>query len=170
MPHCVNHPGRTSVLTINSREYCSNCQAGILTARGTVDRHVEPKPCFVWYLGGDKWQSIPGTGCAHWVAHQLGIRSTGTEQCMDGYIFRVSTLVQRTRSVKLADLRVNDIYVNPGADHTGLVLSITPIPQRPGHPALPPNIMIRHDSSGQGKVADNDFATYFHGKGTFHRI
>lgn len=32
-----------------------------------------------------------------------------------------------------------------------------------------PKITIRHDSSNQGKVADNEFATYFKGKGTFHR-
>jgi hypothetical protein len=32
-----------------------------------------------------------------------------------------------------------------------------------------PSILIRHDSSGQGKVAENEFATYFHGKGRFFR-
>lgn len=172
MPKCVHHPGRDSVLTINQRNYCVNCQTGIVAARGHVDRHVEPKACFVWYVGANNWQPITGTGCAHWVAHQRGIRSQGgQEQCLEGYIYRVATLVQRTVAVPLADIRVNDIYVSPGADHTGLVIRITPAPPpRPGQPPAPPQITIRHDSSGQGRVADNEFATYFHGQGTFRRF
>jgi len=170
MPRCVHHPGRESVVTVNSQNYCANCQTGIVTARGRVDRHVEPRDCFVWYVGTNNWQPITGTGCAHWVAHQLGIRANGTEKCLEGYIYRVSTLVQRTRVIQLADLRVNDIYVTPSADHTGLVVRIAPAPQRPGQPTAPPQITIRHDSSGQGRVADNDFATYFRGQGTFRRL
>ena len=50
-------------------------------------------------------------------------------------------------------------------DHTGLVIRVTPAAQAGGQPA----ITIRHDSSGQGRVAENDFATYFHGHGAFYR-
>jgi hypothetical protein len=172
MSRCTNHPGRESVVTINNLAYCAQCQTGIVAARGRVDRHVEPKDCFVWYVGNNNWQPIVGTGCAHWVAHQLGIRSQrGQEQCLAGFLVRVATLVQRTREVQLADLRVNDIYVTPPADHTGLVIRIVPAPAPlPGQPAAQPQITIRHDSSGQGRVAENDFATYFHGRGTFRRL
>ncbi len=48
MPRCVNHPGRESVLSVNSQNYCENCQDGIVSARARVDRHVVPKDCFVW--------------------------------------------------------------------------------------------------------------------------
>ena len=47
---------------------------------------------------------------------------------------------------------------------------LTWLPQRPGQPAAPAQITIRHDSSRQGMVADNDFATYFNGQGTFRRL
>ena len=43
-------------------------------AVAAVPAHVEPKPCFVWYTGNARgWTPIPGTGCAHWIAHQLGL-------------------------------------------------------------------------------------------------
>jgi hypothetical protein len=34
---------------------------------------------------------------------------------------------------------------------------------------VPPTIVIRHDSSRQGRVAENEFANYFHGHGNFYR-
>lgn len=170
MARCVNHPGRESVLTVNQQDYCAQCRDGIVAARGRVDRHVEPKGCFVWYVGANNWQPITGTGCAHWVAHQLGIRGrTGQQACLEGCLYRVRDLVQRTTPVPLANVRINDIYVSPSEDHTGLVLRVTPAAPRPGQPLGPPQITIRHDSSGQGRVADNDFAAYFHGQGTFRR-
>lgn len=58
----------------------------------------------------------------------------------------------------------NDIWASPSLDHTGLVIRVTPA-MAGGRP----NITIRHDSSGQGRVAENDFATYFHGHGFFYR-
>jgi hypothetical protein len=170
MSRCVHHPGRESVLTVNQRGYCANCQTGIVAARNQVDRHVVPKDCFVWYVRANTWQAITGTGCAHWMAHQLGIRSTASqEQCLAGYICRVATLVQRTTAVPLANVRVNDIYVSPNTDHTGLVIRVTPSPPTPAGPGRP-QIMIRHDSSRQGGVSDNEFATYFQGSGTFRRL
>lgn len=170
MARCVNHPGSTSTITINSRHYCQRCETDIAAARAQVDRHVQPKDCFVWYVRANTWQPIQGTGCAHWVAHQLGIRGTGSEQCLDGYLYRVSSLIQRTRPVDLADVRLRDIYISPRSDHTGLVVRITPQPHPRGQLAPPPHILIRHDSSRQGQVGDNDFHTYFHGQGTFRRL
>jgi hydroxyethylthiazole kinase-like sugar kinase family protein len=117
MPRCEHHPGRESVLIVNQKNYCAECQSGIVAARGQVDRHVEPKDCFVTYVGANNWQPITGTGCAHWVAHQLGIRSrAGEDQCLEGCILRVKTLVRRTTAVPLANVRVNDI-VEGGGDY-----------------------------------------------------
>lgn len=166
MPNCHIHPGARAVIVINGKNYCAQCQAGITAARLRVDRHVVPKDCFVWYEGGTRgWQPIPGTGCAHWVLHQLGRKTGGGPTCLAGHPIRVSAVtVGRTR-VAVADVRVNDIYVTPAADHTGLVIAVTP-PARAGEN---PRITIRHDSSRQGHVSDNDFATHFHGHGNFYR-
>ena len=172
MTKCVHHPGRESAQDIGQQHYCSNCVAGIVSARRSVHQHVEPKACFVWYVGAGNWQPITGTGCAHWVAHRLGILSEGAqEQCLSGYIYRVATLIRRTIPVPISNIRVNDIYISPRSDHTGLVIRITPAPpQRPGQPQRGPQIIIRHDSSRLGRVADSDYATYFNGEGTFRRL
>ena len=166
MSRCVHHPGRPSVAMIYQQNYCLDCQRGIFAARARVDRHVVPRDCFVWYASANNWQPIAGTGCAHWVAHQRGIQRGGrNEQCLGGHTYRVRTLIQGLATVATANVQVNDIYVTPAVDHTGLVIAVAASPQ----PSQPPTITIRHDSSAQGAVSDNDFAAYFHGQGTFHR-
>jgi hypothetical protein len=166
MANCHIHPSTPGVLTVNARHYCTRCQADIVRARTRVDRHVEPRDCFVWYEGGTRgWQPIPGTGCAHWLLHQLGRRSGGGPTCLDGYPVRVSAVTVGRPRVAIENVRVNDIYVTPSTDHTGLVLRVVH-PTRPGEAT---RITIRHDSSAQGRVSDNDFATYFRSRGNFYR-
>ena len=167
MANCIIHPSSKSVGKINGTEVCEKCKIEIKGAVSKVDKHVDPKDCFVWYEGGKTgWQPIGGTGCAHWVAHERGIkRGSKSEQCMLGFTFRVKTMIGGMSEVDLADVMVNDIYVTPGKDHTGLVIKVTPDPKD----KQKPKVTIRHDSSAQGKVAENDFATYFKGKGTILR-
>jgi hypothetical protein len=166
MPNCPIHPARTGIFVVGTRSYCAQCQTDIAAARARVDRHVQPRDCFVWYEGGARgWQPIPGTGCAHWVLHQLNRTTGGGPTCLLGYPIRVNAVTVGRRRVELADVQVNDIYVSPTADHTGLVIRVVPATTR----GAAPSITIRHDSSGQGRVAENEFATYFHGHGTFYR-
>jgi hypothetical protein len=84
---------------------------------------------------------------------------------LEGHPIRVSSVSVGRARVAVATVRVNDIYVTPAADHTGLVIAVTPSAK----PGGVPGITIRHDSSAQGRVAENEFATYFHGHGTFYR-
>ena len=95
MANCKVHPGTKSVGKINGVECCEKCKKDIADAVRQVDKHVEPKACFLWYEGGKTgWQPIPGTGCAHWVAHERSIkRGSASEQCMLGHPFRVKTLI-----------------------------------------------------------------------------
>ena len=167
MPRCVQHSGLESVVAICGKAYCERCRDGIVAARARVDRHVEPKECFVWYKSNNNWQPIEGTGCAHWVGHQLNICNGPTgERCLAGIALRVpSLIVGRSRIADLAQVKVNNIYVTPPGNHVGLVVRIMPSPRPGGQPT----IIIRHDSSGQHQVSDNEFASYFHGRGTFYR-
>ena len=166
MPNCEIHPGQLGAVTMDGKSYCARCQTDIVASRARVNRHVEPKECFVWYEGGARgWQPIPGTGCAHWLLHRLNRKTGGGPVCLAGYPIRVSAVSVGRQTVQLANVRVNDIYVSPSADHTGLVIRVTP-PARAGGT---PTILIRHDSSAQGRVAENDFARHFHGRGTFYR-
>jgi hypothetical protein len=155
-------------MTVNGRDYCTVCRDQIRAAVGRVNSHVQPPDCFVWYVGGSQgWQPIPGTGCAHWVAHQRNIRvaSAGTNVCLEGHPIRVPTILQGKSEVALANVQVDDIWANSELSHTGLVIRVTEDRARRGMR----NITIRHDSSRQGGVNDNDFATYFKGQGRFYR-
>ena len=167
MNKCSLHPGRDSVAVIFGKNYCAICQKGITAARARIDQHVEPKECFIWYASNDNRQPIPGTGCAHWVAHQQNIRVGGVGSCcLAGFTYRVPVLVQsRLRLTELKLVRVNDIWASPSLDHTGIVIKVIPAANAGGKPT----ITIRHDSSGQHRVAENDFTTYFHGHGSFYR-
>ena len=167
MPKCVLHPGRESVTSIFSKNYCQICQSGIAAARSRVDRHVQPKDCFIWYVSNDNWLPVTGTGCAHWVSHQRNIQTGALgDRCLSGFTYRVPVLVRsRTPVAGASQVKVDDIWASPSLDHTGLVIRVVP----PARTGAGPSITIRHDSSRQGQVAENDFATYFHGQGSFYR-
>ncbi len=167
MASCTIHPGSKSIAKVNGVDVCQKCKDEIEGAVKKVDKHVEPKGCFVWYKDGKTgWQPIPGTGCAHWVAHERGIkRGSKGEQCMLGYPFKVKTMIGGKSEVEREAVKVNDVYITPEADHTGLVVKVKPNEKDPKKPEL----TIRHDSSAQGGVAENDFDKHFKGNGTFHR-
>jgi hypothetical protein len=167
MAKCNLHPGRDSVTKIFGKEYCQICKQNIEKARSQVDKHVEPKECMVWYVGHDKWEAIPGTGCAHWMAHQKDIH-VGTEgaKCLAGFTYRVPVLMKtRKKIASNADVKVDDWWASPSLDHCGIVIRVIP----PLPSAKNPTVTIRHDSSRQGKVAENSWETYFHSAGAFYR-
>ena len=161
---CINHPGRDSVIALYQKNYCSECRQGMLAARILVKKHCEPRTCFITYAKANTWERIVGTGCAHFVSHQLGISaSSGNFKCLAGYFTRVPDLVRITEPVALKDLQLNDIFVNLDINHTGLVTKIEKVQDGTD------KITIKHASSGQDIVAENDFATYFKKSGTFRR-
>jgi len=87
---------------------------------------VKSKDCFIWYLGGDKWEPVTGTGCAHFVAHEKNIRAPGrVEHCLEGFLVRVVDLLPGLTEVKeLRDVKPGDIYITPdrGTACTGLLV------------------------------------------------
>ena len=129
MARCVLHPGRESVGVVFNRNYCAICRDGIVSARGRVDRHVEPKDCFIWYVSNDNWQPITGTGCVHWVSHQRNIHAGGMgDCCLAGFTYRVPVLVRsRAPVADIGHVAVSDIWASPTLDHTGLVIRVAPL-------------------------------------------
>src|SRR4051794_7777777 len=92
---CKHHPGSATVTVINGWGDCARCQAGMQAAAAQVDAHVSPRACFIWYKNATEgWAPIQGTGCAHYVAHQLNIRigSPGTT-CLQGFLYRVPLII-----------------------------------------------------------------------------
>ena len=63
----------------------------------------------------DPLRAIPGTGCAHWVAHQKGIRGGGPT-CDAGFAIRISDLIAGRSSSNLSKAKVGDIWTNRGPD------------------------------------------------------
>jgi len=150
----------------NRVEYCARCKTGIDLARKRVTRDIEPTECFIQYQGDDEWLAIAGTGCAHWVAHELRIqKGDDDEKCLLGYTFRVKALIQGLNTVELVEVQSGDIYVAPTEHHTGLVVGVRPQLD----PFETPEITICHDSSRQNGVVINDSEHYFHSQGTFRR-
>lgn len=181
MANCPQHPGSKGVYVWpigSQKSYCAKCKTQIIAARAQVPSYVQPKDCFIVYAGGAKgWTVIPGTGCAHYVAHTLNLRAVGQqEHCLSDFILRVPDLEGDYRLKKVASLasvEKNDIWIGrvPHA-HTGIVTSIVDIPADPKDPkkTAKRQIGITHDSSGQNKLLESDFETYFHGKGHFYRV
>jgi hypothetical protein len=167
MANCVLHPGSTGVYAVYGKSYCDKCKKEMEAARKAVDKHVVPKECFITYLNANKgWVPISGTGCAHWVAHQKNLHKGSTNtKCLAGFTLKVPDAVSGKSVVPVAKVQVGDFYAEPGLHHMGLVIAVT----KPKKPGDPPDIMIEHDSSGQGGLAKNTFATRFHSKGTFYR-
>lgn len=132
-------------------------------ARQSVRAHVEPKPCFIWYANNQLgWTPIPGTGCAHYVAHQLNLKG-GKLKCSDGYYCRVEELVPTLTRIQLADVGPNDVWANDSLKHMGIVESV----DRTDPAKI--KIIIRHASSNKEKVLSSDWSTYFSGGGKFYR-
>ncbi len=135
-----------------------------------VDKHVSPKECFIWYMDAKRgFEPIPGTGCAHWVAHQKGWKGgkPSSNGCNEKYLIRVKDILSKSGGeVAPADVKVGNVWVSDKKDHCGIVCKVEPSKD----PAKVPNpsIEIQHCSSGQGKVATNDWAKYFKAGGTFH--
>jgi hypothetical protein len=95
-------------------------------ARTQVDAHVEPKACFVWHQGSKQgWTPIPGTGCAHWISHQLGI-SRGL-RCDAGLSTRVRDVIAGMDPVPKSGVAVGDIWRSTEvASHAGIVRAVLP--------------------------------------------
>jgi hypothetical protein len=165
MAKCYVHKGRDAVPDVSffGKKYCEKCVEQIKKAQSKISGHVTPRDCFFWYTTSG-WEVPRGTGCAHWVAHQKGIKSS-FNSCAEGYAFRVPDVISGARKIdrESEDVKVGDIWEGKVPyHHCGLVVKV----EQDGETQ---KVTIRHCSSGQGGVITSDFATYFKGKGNFWR-
>ena len=66
---------------------------------------------------------MPGTGCAHWVAHQLNF--TDGLKCDKGFTVRVRNITASRAKVEMKDVKVGDLWENPtDASHIGIIRSV----------------------------------------------
>lgn len=130
-----------------------------------VPRHVEPKPCFVTHVNNIVgWDTLSGTGCAHWVAHQKNFKRGHPgdgKTCELGHPTRVRDVVQGRMPVAPDKVQRGDLWATD--DHCGIVENVLRLPFAPAV------VMIRNCSSQQGGVFVNDWASHFKGDGKFYR-
>ncbi|ODS36207.1 hypothetical protein BEH94_05120 [Candidatus Altiarchaeales archaeon WOR_SM1_SCG] len=139
---------------------CHTCYSTKEEAQKHVPTHVKDCgywKCFVWddnrYNDPEHpWRVIPGsgcelgTGCAHWVAHQLNIKSN--PGCSEGYAIRVSQVIAGRREVELKNCKVGDIWTNDGKTHTGIVCQVGTN-----------KLFVEHCSSGDGGLVKTWFSS-----------
>ena len=174
MGNCREHKD-TKAVTSELGGLCAKCYDQVKKARTTVDGHVEPKECFVIFKNEKEgWVSFTAldtknTGCAHWVAHQLNLKGGLSGICAEGYKIRVRDVIAGARRIdpKQEDVKVNDIWVNPGRSHTGLVVSIREVKVGEGSKKI---YRIKHCSNGSGGVVEHDHTSLWKGQGDYYRL
>ena len=104
--------------------WCQKCYSTKAEAVSHVKAHVEPKACFVWKDGpsGHQWRPIPGWGCAHWVAHQLGIKRG--VKCHAGYSINIADVISGRKKVDMKCCEVGDVWTTEDKGHCGVVRKV----------------------------------------------
>lgn len=118
-------------------------------ARKLVTPDIRPKECFITYRGTKEgWDAISGTGCAHWVAHERGIKGN-TNVCAEGYLYRVDDVVATlTRlSPDLSRAVVGAVWKQATGSHIGIVREV----KRDNANRIV-SVDVENDSSEQGGV------------------
>lgn len=135
--------------------------------------YITPRDCFIWWVNNRVgWGPIPGTGCAHYVAHELTIAGGNRrdKRCLDRLAITTGQVAryypERTGPTKLSILhkvRKNDVWAKLNADgesgHCGYVKNVTP--------GRKPTIEIKHLSSSAKAVKTDTYGSGIK-KGNFY--
>ncbi len=93
-----------------------------------VRKTVMPGECFVWGDGQGKclWRVIPGTGCAHWVSHQLNLKGgrPGNNGCYKEFLIRVNDIIQPRRRIEFKKTKVGNLWTNERNSHIGIIRDV----------------------------------------------
>jgi len=133
-----------------------------------VPTYIVPKDCFVWKDGpaATPWRVIPGFGCAHWVAHELGLRIDSPwlawergeiepplppeawQVCYDGFYINVVNVIAGRTEVEISKAKVGDIWTYTDLTHTGIVRQIED-----------GKVLVEHCSNVEGGVVQTWFTS-----------
>jgi hypothetical protein len=160
-------------------EYDYGRKRTLAEAEQRVHSYVSPRECFVVFVNSKfGWQAYSETGdtpCAHYVSHEVGLTQKKGVRCRKDYLCRVKDVVARLGDpIAVADVKEGDVWARlkgesgAGGDtepssHCGMVLKVE---RGAGKPVT---ITIRHNSSKQRKLTEDDWAGYFKSGGKFYR-
>ena len=131
-------------------------------AVGHVRETVRPRDCFVWEDGWGKcrWRVVPGTGCAHWVSHQLDLKGgrPGKNGCHEGFLIRVDDILKGRKEVDFGKAQPGDLWWirrDDGSKHIGIIREV-----KTNGEGKVIEILVEHDSdseTGKGKGVINSW-------------
>jgi hypothetical protein len=102
--------------------YCeTEAEAAALVTRACPPERAD----FLYNDGpeGFRWRPIPGYGCAHYVAHRLGITEGERHvNCLGGFSVTIGQITAGRNQFALAQARVDDIW-SLGGIHSGVVIA-----------------------------------------------
>ncbi len=125
--------------------------------------YITPRDCFIRHVNNRVgWGPIPGTGCAHYVAHELTIAGGNRKdkRCLDKLAITTGQVARHypeertgTKLSILHKVRENDVWAKLNADgesgHCGYVKNVTP--------GRKPTIEIEHLSSSAKAVKPDTY-------------
>ncbi|MFN8651009.1 MAG: hypothetical protein U0133_03795 [Gemmatimonadales bacterium] len=149
-------------------------------AQAMVDAYIQPRECFVVHTGNQwGWQAYSyhkaNTPCAHYVSHILEMTARSGTVCQKGYLLRVRDVVERLGDpIEPGEAVAGDVWARikgvrtsgggrEPTSHCGMVSRVATADD--GTTA----ITIKHCSSGQRLLAENDWDGYFKRSGFFYR-
>jgi hypothetical protein len=135
-------------------------------------KKIEPADCFVTFTGNrEGWKMIHGTGCAHYVAHKLGMRRgrPGINACDQGYVIKVPELVHGLARIEPGAVSVNDVWANHALTHCGIVTKVEPAADAKHWPKITITHCASNEHAHRLGPTVSDWASFFGGHGTFYK-
>ena len=161
---CLLHRDRPAASAIGGCSYCASCRQEIAAVAGRSAHTVTPRDCFAAALPGGGWRALAGSGAAHWVAHELGIRSASAQSgCAAGFAVRRAELLLGRREIVRELPLPRDLWVDLYDEGCGLVVAAG---RSASNEVL---ISIRGLVDARGLTGALDFYRDLHGRGRFFR-
>ena len=121
---CLLHGDRRAAGAIGTCVYCASCLQEIAAAVRGLPLGLAPRDCFAAALPGGGWRAVTGSGAAHWLAHELGIRSVQAQtRCAAGFAVRRADLLLGRRELVRELPRQRDLWIDLDDQGCGLVES-----------------------------------------------
>jgi hypothetical protein len=161
---CTLHRDRRAAGAIAASPYCSGCLQEIAVAlRGVLPR-VVPRECAAVAHGSAGWRPLTGSGAAHWLAHELGLRPLPPHaRCAAGFGVRRADLLVGRRELVRELPRAGDLWLDLDEEGCGVVVHAR------GGEGEPVEISIRAPLDAALGAGARDFYRDLSGRGRFFR-
>ncbi len=121
---CLLHGDRPAAGAIGACAYCASCLEAIEVAVRGLPLGLAPRECCAAALPGGGWRALASWAGAHWLAHELGVRSLPAQaRCAAGFAVRRADLLLGRRELVRELPRHRDLWIDLDDQGCGLVES-----------------------------------------------